>query len=243
MHSTSHLAMLWHHTSPQTSDETPMTQGRLLAVSLAAATLCLLFPSRATAEVLYDNISGASGAVSGGSARIASTNAPLANSFSTGGQSTLLTDVGLLVLALNPSSGGSFSVSLLSDNSTSPGVTLTTIATVDDSLLAATLGTFDYQLPTPYPLAANTRYWIELDSPSTTSEWSFTATNVGIGVDNEYVYYAGQVFANSAFTPYQMTVTTVVPEPTTLGLCALGLLVTAAVGRVRARLLTSSPRK
>ena len=124
-----------------------------------------------------------------------------------------------------------------------PGVTFTTIATVDDSLLAATLGTFNYQLPTPYPLAANTRYWIELDGTSTTSEWSFTATNVGIGVDNEYVYYAGQVFANSAFTPYQMTVTTVVPEPTTVGLCALGLLVIAAVGRVRARLRTSSLRK
>jgi hypothetical protein len=236
MHSTSHLAMLWHHNSPQTSDQAPLTQGRPLAVILAAATLCFLFAGRATAGVVYDNISGATGAVSGGSARIASTNAPLANSFSTGGQSTLLTDVGLLLLALNPSSGGSFSVSLLSDNSTSPGTTLTTIATVDDSALSATLGTFSYQLPTPYPLAANTRYWIELDGSSTTSEWSFTATNVGIGVGNEYVYYAGQVSANSVFTPYQMTVTTVVPEPTTLGLCALGLFAIAAVGRVRARL-------
>ena len=236
MHSTSHLAMLRHHNSPQTSDQAPMTQGRLLGIILVTATLCLLFPGRATAGVAYDNISGATGAVSGGSARIASTNAPLANSFSTGGQSTLLTDVGLLVLALNPSSGGSFSVSLLSDNSTSPGPTLTTITTVDDSALAVTLGTFSYQLPTPYPLAANTRYWIELDSPSTTSQWSFTATNVGIGVDFEYVYYAGQVFANSAFTPYQMTVTTVVPEPTTVGLCALGLLVIAAVRSVRFRL-------
>jgi hypothetical protein len=236
MYSTSHLAMLWHHDAPQTSDQAPLTQGRLLGIILVAATLCLLFPGRATAGVVYDNISGATSAVSGGSARIASTNAPLANSFSTGGQSTLLTDVGLLLLALNPSSGGSFSVSLLSDNSTSPGTTLTTIATVDDSALSATLGTFSYQLLTPYPLAANTRYWIELDGPSTTSEWSFTATNVGIGVDNEYVYYAGQVSANSVFTPYQMTVTTVVPEPTTLGLCALGLFAIAAVGRVRARL-------
>jgi PEP-CTERM putative exosortase interaction domain len=236
MQSTSHLARIWQHKSPQTSAQVPLIQGRLLAVILAAATLCLSCPGPATAGVVYDNISGASGAVSGGSAGIATTNAPLANSFSTGGQSTLLTDVGLLLRALNPASGGSFSVSLLSDNSTSPGVTLTTIATVNDSLLAATLGTFSYQLPTPYPLAAHTRYWIELDSPSSTSEWSFTATNVGIGVDNEYVYYAGQVFANSAFTPYQMTVTTVVPEPTTIGLCALGLLVIAAARRVRARL-------
>ena len=59
---------------------------------------------------------------------------------------------------------------------------------------------------------------------------------MGIGVDSEYVYYAGQVFANSAFTPYQMTVTTVVPEPTTIGLCALGLLVIAAARRIRVRL-------
>ena len=55
MHSTSHLAMLWHHDSPQTFDQAPMTQGRLLAVIL-------------TAGVVYDNISEASGAVSGGSA-------------------------------------------------------------------------------------------------------------------------------------------------------------------------------
>jgi hypothetical protein len=33
-----------------------------------------------------------------------------------------------------------------------------------------------------------------------------------------------------------MTVTTVVPEPTTVGLCALGLLVIAAVRSVRVRL-------
>lgn len=236
MQRNSHLARIWQHKSPQTSDQVPLIQGRVLAVILAAATLCLSCPGPATAGVVYDNISGASGAVSGGSARIASTNAPLANSFFTGGQSTLLTDVGLLLRALNPASGGSFSVSLLSDNSTSPGVTLTTIATVNDSLLVATLGTFNYQLSTPYPLAAHTRYWIELDSPSSTSEWSFTATNVGIGVDNEYVYYAGQVFANSAFTPYQMTLTTVVPEPTTIGLCALGWLVLAAARSVRARL-------
>ncbi len=222
--------------SPQSLAHVSLTQGRLLAVILMAATVFLCFAGHARAGVVYDNISGATGAVSGGSAGIATTNAPLANSFSTGGQSSLLTDVGLLVLALNPSSGGSFSVSLLSDNSTSPGVTLTAIATIDDSLLATTLGTFNYQLPTPYPLAANTRYWIELNSASSTSEWSFTATNVGIGVENEYVYYAGQVSANSAFTPYQMTVTTVVPEPATIGLCALGLLVIAAVRSVRARL-------
>jgi len=202
---------------------------------LAAFALALPLAERAAAQIIYDNISGSTGAVSSGSELISSVNAPIANSFSTGSNSSLLTNLGLLLLAANPSSGGSFAVKLLSDDSTNPGTPLTTITTVDDSVLTTTLSTFSYQLPTPYPLAPNTRYWIELSSASTASEWSYPATNLGIGVDNEYVYYAGTVFANSAFTPYQMTVTTAVPEPATLGLCGLGLLALIAARRARAR--------
>ena len=61
-------------------------------------------------------------------------------------------------------------------------------------------------------------------------------TNLGIGVANEYVHYAGTVYANSSFTPYQMTVTTAaVPEPATLSLCGLGLAALVAARRVLAR--------
>ena len=213
-----------------------MSRIRILVTSLLIAAAVLQFAARASAEDIYDNISGSTGAVSGGSELISSVNAPIANSFSTGGSSSLLTDLGLLLLATNPASGNSFTVKLLSDASTSPGTALTTITTVNDSALTTTLATFNYQLPAPYPLAANTRYWIELTSGLTTSEWSYPVTNLGIGVANEYVYYAGTVYANSSFTPYQMTVTTAaVPEPATLSLCGLGLAALVAARRVLAR--------
>ena len=213
-----------------------MPRLRCLVLALAAT----VFPtlgSVADAGIIYDNISASTGATSGGSADISSaSHGPLADSFSTGAGSSVLTDLKLLIAAATPTDGGSFVVLLLSDSSTSPGSVLTTLQTVSDSSLTTTLGTVAFTLSTPYLLAANTRYWIELSGSSTSGVWSFTATNVGIGVANEYNYYAGSVSANSAFTPYQMTVTTsAVPEPSGLGLCAIGIAALAIARRHRAR--------
>ncbi len=211
-----------------------MTPHRCLVLALAA-TVVLTLSSVADADIIYDNISPSTGATSGGSASISSSDhGPLADSFSTGAGSSMLTDLKLLVAAATPTDGDSFNVLLLSDSSTSPGSVLTTLRTVSDSSLTTTLSTVDIMLSTPYLLAANTRYWIELSSLSTSGVWSFTTTNVGIGVANEYNFYAGSVSANSAFTPYQMTVTTSavpVPEPSSLGLCAIGIAVLAIARR------------
>ena len=72
------------------------------------------------------------------------------------------------------------------------------------------------------------RYWIELGGGSTSALWSFTETNTGIGVANEYNYYAGAVAANNSFTPYQMEVTTAaVPEPGSFALGAIAIAILA----------------
>ena len=58
-----------------------MSRIRILVTSLLIAAAALQFAARASAEDIYDNISGSTGAVSGGSELISSVNAPIANSF------------------------------------------------------------------------------------------------------------------------------------------------------------------
>jgi len=205
-------------------------------VFAAVATTIAAQGSAVNADILYDNLSVSSG----GTASVSSLDhGPLADSFSTGVSPTSLTDVKLLLGASAPVDGGSFSVTLLSDSSTSPGSLLTTIGTVNDSSLSTSLGTVDLSLATPYALTANTRYWIEVSGTSTSGVWSFTAVNSGTGVAGEYNFYAGLVKANSDFTPYQMQVNTstvAVPEPGTLTV-ALGTIAIAALAIARRRLV------
>jgi hypothetical protein len=68
-------------------------------------------------------------------------------------------------------------------------------------------------------------------------EWSFTGANDGIGVGNEYNFYAGSVAANQAFTPYQMSIGSAVPEPSTWALMLAGF---AGLGFVGYRLSRKS---
>lgn len=190
-----------------------------IGLPCCALASALLGSAAANATELYNSINDVT---SGGTAS-ASTgdHGPLGNSFSTGSSGYTLTAVDLLVLADNPADGGSFTVSLLSDNSTSPGSTIAT-DTLVDSALSPTLVT----VAAPFsnvPLAANTRYWIELSTSNGSLEWSYSAQNDGIGVANEYNFYAGSVSANTAFTPYQMSIGSAVPEPSTWAMLLLGL--------------------
>jgi hypothetical protein len=110
---------------------------------------------------------------------------------------------------------------------------LDSLGVFNDSSLTSTLTPFDITLATPFALAANTRYWIEISgTAASTTSWSFDQTNVGTGVAAEYNYYAGAVAANSAFTPYQMQITdsATTPEPATWS-----LIIMAGVGLVLRR--------
>ena len=89
---------------------------------------CSLLPATASAEVLYDNLGflsvDADGALAHG---------PLYNSFSTVG-STTLTDISVFIGADNPADGGTFTIGLYSDSSTSPGSLLDSNTFMDSAL-------------------------------------------------------------------------------------------------------------
>jgi PEP-CTERM motif len=195
---------------------------------LACAVLALapFSSTAANATYLYNNIDIS---FSGGFAHASTSDSgPLGNSFSTGPSGYSLTAVDLLVLADNPSDGGSFTVSLLNDSSIHPGSTIAT-DTFKDSMLSTSLSTISAPFSS-IALAADTRYWIELSTSTGSLEWSFTAANVGIGVANEYNFYAGSVSANQSFTPYQMSIGSAVPEPSTWALMLAGFVGLGFVG-------------
>ncbi|MGA3131866.1 MAG: choice-of-anchor R domain-containing protein [Terracidiphilus sp.] len=159
------------------------------------------------------------------------------DSFSTGSSPVLLDSV-TLELLLDPGNGNSgdggiVTVTLDSDNSTSPGSALETIGTIGDSAL--TFSPADYTLTTDFALSADTRYWIELTSPggASSADWSWNFGTSGPGVAGEYYGNESGVHQNTG-GPYLMDVeATVTPEPSSLLLLGSGLMMLAAPLRRR----------
>ena len=147
---------------------------------------------------------------------------PAYNSFSTGHSASVLTDVRMMLSGI-PSTSASFTVSLLSDSSTHPGSVLTTLGTFKDSTLTVggTSGgsVYDVSLTTPYALAADTRYWIELSGSGSSVAWDYASDDSGTGVSGEFWAYTPlgvtTVSPNSpgANGPFQMAVTTASASP------------------------------
>jgi hypothetical protein len=172
----------------------------------------------------------------------------LAASFSTGVTALTLTDVQLSIESANTSDGNTFAVELLPDTgSTSPnfGAVLEAITGVADSSLTGALADYDYVLG-PVTLAANTRYWIGLSAPGTSSsvQWSYTSSQ-GTGSASEYFYDASIVSPNNPFGPFQMQVnisdSSAAPEPASGWLMisltiVFGVCVTVSMARRRQRI-------
>jgi hypothetical protein len=205
---------------------------KIVRMMAGVAALAGFFAASASASgaVLFDSLGPPSaGAGHTGPGKI------LGASFSTGSASVILGDVSVLIQDDVPSDGGTFQISLLSDASTSPGATLAASANLPDSNLSTgfTLQTVDFGTS----LAANTRYWIQLSSTSTTGlGWSYTNDFSGTGVANEFWYDEG-VNPNSG-GPYQMEVSTsaaATPEPSTWAMLLVGFAGLGYAGYSRSR--------
>ncbi len=199
-------------------------------VFLALSIGIFSFENAADAGVIYNNLPPVTSI--GGTDPIA-VDGPSYNSFSTGSSVAVLTDVKML-LQRSLGTASHFTVTLLSDSSKSPGAFIKTLGNFNDSDLSLSASVYDISVNS-YVLAANTRYWIELNSVSGATsvvEWNYASSSAGVGVSNEYWAYSPggvlTVYANAdSSTPYQMSVTTssAVPEPGTLGqvLATLGV--------------------
>lgn len=162
--------------------------------------------------------------------------APVGDSFSTGSSPFSLTSVtvelqtgSLQALVANAFSSpdGSVTMTLLSNAAgPTPGAVLDTIGTLSDSSVTSSLADYTFTLATPYTLAANTTYWIELTSDDGSSIfWSYSFDTSGTGVGDQYYIDILGVEPNSD-GPYQMAVNgnfAQVPEPGVLLMLAAGI--------------------
>ncbi len=215
---------------------------RMYVIAMSACCMMLL-GAAAEANDIYNNLPNVT--TSGGTDPV-SVDGPSFDSFSTGSSSSVLTDIKMMLSGFPGTPGGpQFTVSLFSDSSSSPGSRLVTLGTFSDSTLATTASVYDIPVAN-YVLAANTRYWVELNtapsSPSSTVAWDYATDAKGVGVSGEYwAYYPLGVLTVTANSdtngPFQMEVTTsdstAVPEPGTLcqTLSAIGVGIIAIARR------------
>ena len=205
-----------------------VTMQRLLLAFAAA----LLFASVANADSSpFNNLSASS---DGADTVVLA--APLADSFSTGANPFNLTSVTVeletgslqaLVPGTFSSPNGSVTMTLLSNAvGPTPGMVLDTIGTLSDSSVTSSLADYTFTLSSPYTLAANTTYWIELTSDNGSSIfWSYSFDTSGPGVADQYYINVLGVEPNWG-GPYQMSVngnSAQVPEPGMLLMLAAGL--------------------
>jgi len=203
------------------------TNTKIATLSILAVLFGITFAAPANAAAIsFDNLNATSV-----DADSITTFGPIAGSFSTDGFGTTLLEVSLKLSGT--ADAGSVDVQLLSDSSTSPGSLLSTIGTLNDSLLSSTLLNYTLTLATPFNLAANTRYWINLVSNGSSANWAWSQDISGPGVAGEYISNINGVFANSSEAPYQMQVVTSTPEPAGYGILGFGLLGIATAIRKR----------
>ncbi len=196
---------------------------RLLAL-FGGLVLC---GSLQASTVLFDNIA----AFPDGSDPIAAIG-PLFDSFSTGANSGALSVVEF-ALSGDPTSGGSISVDLFADNSSSAGSLLANLGMIDDSQLGSVPNVVVLNLASGPTLAANTRYWIGLTGPSSSGAWDWSLDVTGTGVANEFLQNVFGTFAADQGV-YQMQVqisgaSNATPEPASLFLSGVALLACGAV--------------
>ena len=217
----------------------------LFRCGFAMLALGLIHPNLSYGDVLYNSLFGASDS-SLGTFPIG-TAGPEGDSFSTLGQNFLLTNVVVQLQGVQDSN--SFSLSLYNDNLTTcptpttcnggPLSPLYTIALVNDNSLSSSFAAaYNFSLPTPQLLLADTRYWIIASSSNGSGTlWSYTADTSGVGVANEFDVDAFGLGPTSN-EPFQMAILgRSVPETSPvfpLALAVLGFIAVSGRKRLRA---------
>jgi hypothetical protein len=193
---------------------------RLAASALLAAGLAVAAAPAARADVVFNNVtafSDISDDVFG--------DGPLGQSFNAG-NGGLLHDIALVLTSstsLNPN--GTFQVTLLADNGTSPGAQIVSLGSVANSAVSTSGSTtIDLAPVSSTFLTANTTYWVQLSELGPNGiEWLGSDDLSGVGVADSSFYDANfGVNPASAFGAFQMAVD--VPEPGTVALFMSGLL-------------------
>jgi hypothetical protein len=219
-------------------------------VAMVALLVCCVLGwggvTAANASDIYNNL----GSSTDGSDPV-STLGPLADSFSTGPGNFQLSMVGVLLNG-DPTTRGAVSIDLLSSRHglggrPAPGSFLLQLGKVSDASLSSSSA--DFFFFAAYPLAPNTRYWIQVSSTSasvlihTSANWAWSLDQTALGVAGEF--FDNQMgVADNSLGPYQMEVDVVpghvvdaavvqasVPEPSVLLLFGGGLL--GVIGAVR----------
>jgi hypothetical protein len=187
------------------------------------AGVVVYYTAQAQTTIIYNSLTNTPDEIFGPTGIYA--NEPLADSFSTGAGPIELTDVKVLLKDGSAAGTGKSYVTLYSDKSTSPGTPLASIGMVNDGQLASINTIYDLTLPTPYGLAADTRYWIVLTADSTSrAQWAYSSAYSGTGVAGEY-FEIGGIYANTGNGgPFNMEALSIqsVPEPSTVALTGLG---------------------
>lgn len=148
----------------------------------------------------------------------------LAQSFNGGSQAEPLDSVALLLVNGSTANlGGSIQVSLLADNSNTPGTALISLGSLPDSAVGTTGSAYVFTPATSYQLQPYTQYWIEVTAPTQdTLQWGYSLDTTALGVGGQYAYDAlDGVNPVAGWGAYQMDVE--VPEPGTLALVLSGL--------------------
>lgn len=200
-----------------------MKTSRFSSLAICAVLFSVALTTTAHATPIYNNLAS----TSEGDDDVAGFG-PLADSFSTGASAFSLESITVL-LSGDPATGGAVTMNLLADSGSTPGAVLTTIGTLSDSLLGPLVSDFQFGLGSPFVLAPNTRYWVELTGSTTSALWAWSLDQAGTGVAGEFFSNSGGAFPNTD-GPYQMSVDGVpadaaaVPEPGALVLLGTGLV-------------------
>ncbi|WP_083748515.1 choice-of-anchor R domain-containing protein [Pelomonas sp. KK5] len=195
-----------------------------IALKLAVMALVAATGFSASAANLYDNL----GSTQDGADPILSYG-PLANSFTTGADGGLLSSIAALLKNDSASIVGDLRVSLHADGAGStPGAELLSVGLLSSSGIATdAFAAYSFALSTPFALAANTTYWVEIEAASPNAvewAWSGDLSAPGVAGQSNYSVLFG-ANPNSAQSPYQMAVNvSAVPEPASMGLLLAGLV-------------------